>query len=567
MLKYLLSVSVFICVTVSYSYAQWTDVINNNINFQFSVQDNYYSGANDNDGQCDPTIRNDFWISANGGSWTGWECYTWDCVAPCYNTNNPISNVFTDKPFGTEIQITAQMFESDNANECQYAVNGIDNDDNYWTGNCTFRNGSIQIPVVYQNTDWYAGAWNPYLGQNGTGWIFPNAGYFNQIWKQVWRYTHGDTWQDPLNFGTLSSGQTVIDVNSNRQPSGANSAMVYTNTGGQPSKDIYYRFTLSESSSVVISTDNPATGFDTWVTLYDQSHNVIAEADQGGTNNTSVLTIDLCPGTYLVAVEGYDNWSGVYELSITASANPLTASVSEVVPTSCPWIADGAITYNAVSGGMPPYFTTWQGTPTGDLTFTGLIPGNTVQFVVTDNCGSTNVLSTIIPDGDETVPVANCVSSITLNVSEGNPAAISISDVDNGSSDNCEIDTYSLSQTSFDVSDAGSNTVTLTVTDDSGNSNNCNTTVIINNTTGIEDVMLANSLNLFPNPTNAALTLQTETELSQVWLTDLRGRKLLPLQCIGSQWHADLTILPAGIYLLEALTKEGTRGVRKVVKQ
>lgn len=70
-----------------------------------------------------------------------------------------------------------------------------------------------------------------------------------------------------------------------------------------------------------------------------------------------------------------------------------------------------------------------------------------------------------------------------------------------------------------------------------------------------------------PNPTSSTITLQSQTPLSEAWLTDLAGRRLMPLQPNGTQWNADLSQLPTGMYLVEALSEDGKRGVRKVVKE
>ncbi len=51
--------------------------------------------------------------------------------------------------------------------------------------------------------------------------------------------------------------------------------------------------------------------------------------------------------------------------------------------------------------------------------------------------------------------------------------------MDNNSADNCGIQSLSLSQTSFDETNAGDNAVTLTVTDDSGNTSTCDATVTV----------------------------------------------------------------------------------------
>jgi hypothetical protein len=59
-------------------------------------------------------------------------------------------------------------------------------------------------------------------------------------------------------------------------------------------------------------------------------------------------------------------------------------------------------------------------------------------------------------------------------------ATITAEAINNGSSDICDATlSMSLSKTSFDCSDVGNNTVTLTVTDYIGNEANCTATVTV----------------------------------------------------------------------------------------
>jgi gliding motility-associated-like protein len=93
---------------------------------------------------------------------------------------------------------------------------------------------------------------------------------------------------------------------------------------------------------------------------------------------------------------------------------------------------------------------------------------NEVVLTVTD--GSRNVASgtAIVTVEDKLAPVV-AVKNITVHLNSAGSATISAADLDNGSTDNCGIASLSLDKSTFDCEDLGENTVTLTVTDASGN--------------------------------------------------------------------------------------------------
>lgn len=79
---------------------------------------------------------------------------------------------------------------------------------------------------------------------------------------------------------------------------------------------------------------------------------------------------------------------------------------------------------------------------------------------------------------DTLAPAAVC-QPVTVNLDSSGTGSITPSDVDNGSTDNCSLSSVTLSQSSFSCSDAGANTVILTVTDGNGNTSTCSTTVTV----------------------------------------------------------------------------------------
>lgn len=75
-------------------------------------------------------------------------------------------------------------------------------------------------------------------------------------------------------------------------------------------------------------------------------------------------------------------------------------------------------------------------------------------------------------------PVANC-RNISVNLNSAGNASITPSDVDNGSTYDCGLDTWSVTPNNFNCSDVGPNLVTLTIVDDLGWESSCQATVTI----------------------------------------------------------------------------------------
>ncbi len=79
---------------------------------------------------------------------------------------------------------------------------------------------------------------------------------------------------------------------------------------------------------------------------------------------------------------------------------------------------------------------------------------------------------------DITKPLTNC-KNITVPLDGNGQAAITGTSVDNGSTDNCQIQSLTVSPNTFTCANLGQNQVILTVTDSGGNTAACNATVTI----------------------------------------------------------------------------------------
>ena len=92
------------------------------------------------------------------------------------------------------------------------------------------------------------------------------------------------------------------------------------------------------------------------------------------------------------------------------------------------------------------------------------------------NVATANITVTLL---DTISPVLDIDASHTLQLDATGSASLSINDVDIASSDNCAIASRTLSQSSFDCDDLGTNTITFTATDAGGNATSQTVTVIV----------------------------------------------------------------------------------------
>ena len=102
----------------------------------------------------------------------------------------------------------------------------------------------------------------------------------------------------------------------------------------------------------------------------------------------------------------------------------------------------------------------------------------TVTLTVSDVNENTATCTATVTVEDNVAPTANCQNT-TVQLGANGEGTASAGNVDNNSFDACGIQSLALSQTGFNCSNVGSNTVTLTVTDVNGNASTCSATVTV----------------------------------------------------------------------------------------
>jgi len=105
----------------------------------------------------------------------------------------------------------------------------------------------------------------------------------------------------------------------------------------------------------------------------------------------------------------------------------------------------------------------------------------TIRWNVSDNLGNAavEVLQTVTVE-DKIAPIV-LTRNITIQLDPSSNATINVASINNGSTDNCGISLIELDKTTFNCANVGENTVTLKVTDRSGNISSGTATVTVVN--------------------------------------------------------------------------------------
>lgn len=101
-----------------------------------------------------------------------------------------------------------------------------------------------------------------------------------------------------------------------------------------------------------------------------------------------------------------------------------------------------------------------------------------VRLTVEDNNANTSSCIGVVTIQDNVPPFAQCFGTTVFLDDTGN-GSTSTSEINFNSNDACGVASLSLSQTSFDCTDVGFNTITMTVTDNESNTSTCTAEVVV----------------------------------------------------------------------------------------
>ncbi len=130
--------------------------------------------------------------------------------------------------------------------------------------------------------------------------------------------------------------------------------------------------------------------------------------------------------------------------------------------------------------------------------------------------------------------------------------------------------TVTLDIDTFDINNIGDNTVTVTATDTEGNTTVCEAIVTVEGTLSVEDVLVENAFELYPNPASDRITLRYtgDKSLENASIIDLNGKLIntIDLKDMQSEKNIDVAKLASGIYFIR-INSVSNSIVKKLVIQ
>jgi hypothetical protein len=165
-----------------------------------------------------------------------------------------------------------------------------------------------------------------------------------------------------------------------------------------------------------------------------------------------------------------------------------------------------------------------------------------IQYVAADGCGNTNACSRTIQVVDAKVPTPICSGGVNVNIGQNGSVSITTLMIDYGSYDNCTIEDNlirSVSPSTFTCESLGPQEVTLTITDEAGNSAFCTTIVEVQDNANIcnsGNAMITGSLTNVSNNPILGVELILSGAVEDTLMCDENGNYTFPDLPVGESY-------------------------------
>lgn len=183
---------------------------------------------------------------------------------------------------------------------------------------------------------------------------------------------------------------------------------------------------------------------------------------------TTETLSDIPAGTYSIAVTDANNCNDSFDVVLGTDDDVPPTAVAQDVTVSLDTDGQATVLPSAIDGGSTDdCLITAISLDNGSFDCSDIGP-NTVTLLVTDAGGNTTPALAVVTVVDDAAPVLN-LQAATIALGANGTVGLNLADFDLGSTDNCGIAEWTLSQSSFDCSELGVHPIEVTATDASGN--------------------------------------------------------------------------------------------------
>jgi SprB repeat/HYR domain/Dockerin type I domain len=291
----------------------------------------------------------------------------------------------------------------------------------------------------------------------------------------AYTYKLGSTTQTTATFTNLAVGDYVISVTDENSCVTTVPLSIVDNKVNPGAPNALSNITLCQSAQVVLS----PTGSTGSYNFYDKNPTTNVGLIPLATYKTTYTFTPLVNTTiWITAVTGVCESTPIAVTVTILEPLKLTA-----IPTKplCPNGMDGKIDLT-ITGGITPYIINWAGSNGFTSTnedLTGLKAGTYNVEVKLNGFTCKETLQVIVPEGMDMTPPTIKTKDLTVYLDAQGTATVTAAQLDNGTTDNCLLQSIAIDKGNFTCGNVGINTVVFTATDAYGNSASSNVTVTV----------------------------------------------------------------------------------------
>jgi hypothetical protein len=367
--------------------------------------------------------------------------------------------------------------------------------------------------------------------------------YIDDVSAKVEVSTNGTTWTSLQDYTT-----GAVDVGT---PTAFNAANINLNSY-VGNATLYIRYNYSSVYGYGWAIDNVALN-GTTINDYSYAWTSTPAAFTASTSSTSDMPT--ANTTYSVVITNTaTSCSNSSSVAVTVNALPVvtaaTSNTTVCAGSTATLTAGGATNYTWTAAGTA---STQVVTPTAASVYT--VTGETA------GCSNTATVSV----GVNAVPVVTAISSQTLLCDDGSTGAAILT-----ASTSATTYLWSDGATTMSTSVTPTTTTTYTVTvTELGCSADAFVTVTVSNCNGVKE-LIANGINVYPNPTNGILNISISSELAgntSIEVYDAIGKLVIKETLSTETTTINTAKLTDGIYVFKVINNNQAIKIGKIVKQ